>query len=114
MNKYIGETAKAAHKKANELECGGTYKLDGPQAVTYSRLRKLEGGDYKRTERQRTVIKKLFEKITTTDISTINEIIDTVFPQVWGTVPVFRLRKRTASIIRRPGTWLWLRDWQRM
>ena len=82
MNKYIGETAKAAHKKANELECGGTYKLDGPQAVTYSRLRKLEGGDYKRTERQRTVIKKLFEKITTTDISTINEIIDTVFPQV--------------------------------
>ncbi len=82
MNKYIGETAKAAGKKANKLESGGTYTLDGPQAVTYSRLRKLEGGDYKRTERQRTVIKKLFEKITATDIATINEIIDTVFPQV--------------------------------
>lgn len=82
MNKYIKETAKAAGKKANELESGGTYTLDGPQAVTYSRLRKLEGGDYKRTERQRTVIKKLFEKITTTDIATINDIIDTVFPQV--------------------------------
>ena len=25
MNKYIGETAKAAHKKANELEGAGTY-----------------------------------------------------------------------------------------
>ena len=82
MNKYIGETAKAAHKKANELEGAGTYTLDGPQAVTYSRLRKLEGGDYKRTERQREVIQKLFDKITTTDLSTINEIIDTVFPQV--------------------------------
>ena len=82
MNKYIGETAKAAGKKANELSGAGTYTLDGPQAVTYSRLRKLEGGDYKRTERQREVIKKLFEKVTATDLAAINEIIDTVFPQV--------------------------------
>lgn len=82
MNKYIGETAKAAKKKANELDGGGTYTLDGPQAVTYSRLRKLEGGDYKRTERQRTVIMKLFEKVKTTDPVTLNDMIDTVFPQV--------------------------------
>lgn len=82
LNKYIGETAKAAGKKAKELDGGGTYTLDGPQAVTYSRLRKLEGGDYKRTERQRTVIKKLFKKIKTTDLATLNDIIDTVFPQV--------------------------------
>lgn len=82
MNKYIKETAKAAGKKAKELDGGGTYKLDGPQAVTYSRLRKLEGGDYKRTERQRTVIRELFKKIKTTDLATINDIIDTVFPQV--------------------------------
>lgn len=82
MNKYIGETAKAAGKKAKKLDSGGTYTLDGPQAVTYSRLRKLEGGDYKRTERQRTVINKLFKKIKKTDLATLNEIIDTVFPQV--------------------------------
>lgn len=82
MNKYVGETAKVAKKKANKLSKGGTYTLDGPQAVTYSRLRKLEGGDYKRTERQRVVIKRLFEKIKTTDLSTINDIIDTVFPQI--------------------------------
>lgn len=82
MNKYIGETVKAADKEAKELEGAGTYTLDGPQAVTYSRLRKLEGGDYKRTERQREVIKKLFEKVTSTDLATINKIIDTVFPQV--------------------------------
>lgn len=82
MNKYIGETAKAAGKKANELPGGGTYILDGPQAVTYARLRKLEGGDYKRTERQRTIIKLLFDKIKTTDIATVNKMIDTVFPQI--------------------------------
>lgn len=82
LNKYVGETARAADKEANTLSGGGVYNLDGPQAVTYARLRKLEGGDYKRTERQRLVIQKLFEKAIHTDLATLNEIVDTVFPQV--------------------------------
>ena len=82
LNDYLGETAEAAGKKAERLPGGGMYNLDGPQAVTYARLRKLEGGDYKRTERQRLVLQKLFEKAKETDISTLNEIVDTVFPQV--------------------------------
>lgn len=82
LNDYLGETAEAAGKKAKPLSGGGTYNLDGPQAVTYARLRKLEGGDFKRTERQRLVLQKLFEKAKETDIGTLNEIVDTVFPQV--------------------------------
>ena len=82
LNKYIKETAKVAGKEAHELSGGGTYTLDGPQAVTYARIRKLEGGDYKRTERQRVVIKALFNKAKKMDIATLNSIIDTVFPQV--------------------------------
>lgn len=82
LNKYVDETAKVSKKEANHLDGAGTYKMDGPQAVTYARLRKLEGGDYKRTERQRIVIEKMFEKAVHTNLSTINEIIDTVFPQV--------------------------------
>lgn len=82
LNKYLKETAKVAGKEAHFLNGGGTYNLDGPQAVTYARLRKLKGGDYKRTERQRTVIRKVFDKVKRTDIGTLNEIINTVFPQV--------------------------------
>ena len=82
LNHYVGETAKAADKKANKLSGGGVYNLDGPQAVTYARLRKLEGGDFKRTERQRVVIERIFEKAVHMDLATLNEIIDTVFPQV--------------------------------
>lgn len=82
LNKYIKETARVAGKEAHTLSKGGTYVLDGPQAVTYARLRKLEGGDYKRTERQRVVIKALFGKIKKIDLKTLNSIIDTVFPQV--------------------------------
>lgn len=82
LNKYVAETAKASKKKANKLDGAGTYNLDGPQAVTYARLRKLEGGDYKRTERQRLVINKIFEKVKKMDLRTLNKIVDTVFPQV--------------------------------
>ena len=82
LNEYLGETARVAGKKAKEISGGGVHKLDGSQAVTYARLRKLEGGDYKRTERQRTVIKAIFAKATNMDIGTINKIIDKVFPQI--------------------------------
>ena len=82
LNKYLGETAKVAQKEAHKLSGGGTYNLDGPQAVTYARLRKLEGGDYKRTERQRLVIQKIFEKAVKMDVRTLNKLVDTVFPQV--------------------------------
>lgn len=82
LNKYVEETAKASKKKAHKLDGAGTYNLDGPQAVTYARLRKLEGGDYKRTERQRLVIDKIFKKAKTMDLKTLDKIVDTVFPQV--------------------------------
>lgn len=82
MNSYIKETASVAGKKAKKLKSGGTYLLDGAQTVTYSRIRKLKGGDYKRTERQRIVIEKLFQKAKETDVGTLNQIVDAVFPQI--------------------------------
>lgn len=82
MNKYIGETASVSGKTANYLDGAGTYTMDGVQATTYARIRKLEGGDYKRTERQRIVLEKMFEKAMDTNVLTINKIIDQVFEKV--------------------------------
>ena len=82
LNQYLVETASVAGTESSYLEGPGTYNMDGAQAVTYARLRKLEGGDFKRAERQRIVIQKMFDKAMKTNISTINEIVDTVFPQV--------------------------------
>lgn len=82
LNEYLRETAEVAGTEVNWLGGAGVYNMDGAQAVTYARLRKLEGGDFKRTERQRIVIQKMFEKGIKTNLATINEIIDTVFPQV--------------------------------
>lgn len=82
INEYLQETADVAGTEANFIERAGEQHLDGAQAVTYARIRSTAGGDYTRTERQRLVIQKLFEKAVKTNLSTINEIIDTVFPQV--------------------------------
>ncbi len=82
LNKYIQETAKVAGTQANGFSEAGKQHLDGAQAVTYARIRSTAGGDYTRTERQRLVIEKLFEKVMKTNLSTVNKIVDKVFPQV--------------------------------
>lgn len=82
LNKYINETARSAGKEAHRVENSGLQLLDGSQATTYARIRSTAGGDFTRTERQRLVIEKMFEKALEADLGTINAIIDEVFPQV--------------------------------
>lgn len=84
LDGYINETAESAGMTSELLpdENGGTYKLNGVQATAYCRIRYTSGSDFKRTERQRTVISKIIEKTKTSSIFTINKIIDDVFPQI--------------------------------
>lgn len=82
INQYIPETANSAGKTANYLSSAGLQTLDGTQATTYARIRSTAGGDFTRTERQRLVIEKMFEKAKAADLGTLNAIIDKVFPQV--------------------------------
>lgn len=83
LNNYCVETAKVTEKKYEDLpEVAGTYNLNGVQAVSYARIRYTAGDDFKRTERQRTVVNKMVEKALASDMGTINKLIDTVFPQV--------------------------------
>ncbi|MCD8365899.1 MAG: LCP family protein [Clostridiales bacterium] len=56
-------------KFCGTITSAGTYLLDGDQAVKYSRIRYASGGDYKRSERQRTVLFNLFEKAKTLSVT---------------------------------------------
>lgn len=60
----------------------GTQVLDGVQATAYCRIRYTSGDDFKRAERQRTVLMKVAEKAQQAGVGTINKIIDKVFPKV--------------------------------
>lgn len=65
INGYIDEVNKVRGTSSAHITKAGTYTLDGTQAVAYSRIRYTAGADYKRTERQRTILFKVFEKAKT-------------------------------------------------
>lgn len=64
------------------INAPGTYKLNGEQALAYSRIRHAAGGDYKRTERMRTVIMAVFNSVKTKNISELNRIADEILPRI--------------------------------
>lgn len=82
MNKYIEDTSKNVGRKANKITSAGKQHLDGIQAVTYARIRKTAGGDYKRTERMRTVLTEVFKKAKKMDAGKLNELANKILPQV--------------------------------
>ncbi len=45
------------------LDGGGTLKLNGKQALSYSRIRYVGNADFERTERQRTVMSQVLKKV---------------------------------------------------
>lgn len=59
----------------------GTYNLTGQQALAYGRIRKIDS-DYVRTERMRTVLINVFEKIKGLPLSKLNVLIDELLPHV--------------------------------
>ena len=58
----------------------GLQTLNGLQATAYCRIRYTAGDDFKRAERQRTVLLACFEKAKTASVSTLNSILDSVMP----------------------------------
>lgn len=82
LNNYTVETSKVTGVTTSKLTKPGLQTLDGVQATSYARIRYTEGGDYKRTERQRLVIQKIAEKAKKADLGLINKIVDKVFPSI--------------------------------
>lgn len=82
INDYIDATSKSSGIKSSHITKTGKQTLDGVQAVAYSRIRYTEGGDYKRTERMRTVIEAMLTKAKTLSLGQLNSLVDTILPRV--------------------------------
>lgn len=84
MNNYCVETSKVTGKDYTPIDpvVAGSYMLNGVQSVSYARIRYTDGGDFRRASRQRTVLELIAQKAQTMSLSTINKIIDSVFPQI--------------------------------
>ena len=64
------------------INAAGTYTLTGDQALSYSRIRYASGGDYVRTERQRTVLNALFNRASTLSVTALPGLLNEVLPYV--------------------------------
>ncbi|NLZ46643.1 MAG: LCP family protein, partial [Clostridiales bacterium] len=65
-----------------KLSSGGTYTLNGRQALSYARIRYVGDGDFERTERQRKVLMKVLEKLKSSNVKQLDNFLNTLLPQV--------------------------------
>ena len=86
INDYISATASIVGKRSKSITRSGEQTLDGVQAVAYSRIRYTAGGDYKRTERMRTVLTAIGNKAKKLNVSQLNKLATTILPRVYTNI----------------------------
>ena len=72
---YMKELNELTGHNSTPPASGGTYTLDGVQACAYARIRYGGGDDYRRTERQRTVLTAMMQKAQKSNILTLNKLM---------------------------------------
>jgi len=86
INDYISATGSIVGKRSKSITRSGEQTLDGVQAVAYSRIRYTAGGDYKRTERMRTVLTAIGNKAKKLNVSQLNKLATTILPKVYTNI----------------------------
>ena len=99
INNYIDETSKVSHTKSHHINNPGVQKLDGVQAVAYSRIRYTAGGDQKRAERMRTVVSAMIDKAKTLNMSQLNNLADIILPKVRTNIDTAEIWKMVPKLI---------------
>lgn len=84
LNDYVKEMNRLSDRP-EETYCltePGLQHLNGVQALGYSRIRYVGRDDFQRTERQRLIITKLFEKIKTINLMEMNDLLNVFLPKI--------------------------------
>ncbi len=100
INGYCVENKEVTGVDYTPLTQSGYVHLEGIQALAYTRIRYTEGWDYKRTERQRTVINLCYEKAKEKGIPALISIANNVLPNIstsMSTVEIISLISGMAS-----------------
>ncbi|MFQ6843197.1 MAG: LCP family protein [Lachnospiraceae bacterium] len=82
LNAYLVETSQVTGVSYENVQSSGMQHLSGIQAMAYCRIRYTEGWDYKRTERQRLVLEKIFEGAKSQGVTTLASMIGTMMPYI--------------------------------
>ena len=101
INEYINHLNYIEGKSSSNIYSAGIQHLDGIQALAYSRIRYTAGGDYERTQRHRTVLNALFNKILSSPVTSYPALLNDLLPYVetsLSTTEILSLATEVASI----------------
>ncbi|MBU3180988.1 LCP family protein [Clostridium psychrophilum] len=104
INSYMNETAGIEKKAVTKLENPGTQNLNGLQAVAYSRIRYTTGGDFKRTERQRTVLTAMLTKIESLGDTQFPSVVSKLLPLTETSISSINILKLGTKVITTKST----------
>ena len=82
LNRIIRLANKTNTNETETIQSVGTQTLDGTQAVSYMRIRKVGNGDYERMGRQREVISLTANKLLSANPFKLLSLIDTILPAI--------------------------------
>lgn len=82
INDHIRDLNKLNNTNCPLITASGVQHVNGTQALAYCRIRYTAGGDGERTERQRIVLNKLFQKFTEVSPSKYPSILNELMPMV--------------------------------
>ncbi|MCL2865151.1 MAG: LCP family protein [Lachnospiraceae bacterium] len=103
MNLYSADTA--AHVGVPMPEWidenqPGIHRLDGVQAVSFSRIRFTEGDDFRRTERQREVLDQVVHRMTRANPVQLLRVRDEVIPQMSTNLTTEEVLLQVLNLVR--------------
>ena len=101
INDYINNLNALNKTNVNSITSAGTQHVNGTQALAYCRIRYTAGGDGERTERQRIVLSKLFEKFNQVSPAKYPTILNELMPMVTTSLSsgeILNLAKIVASM----------------
>lgn len=81
INDYIANLNQINKTNVDKIENVGMHHLNGTQALAYCRIR-YDGGDQRRTERQRTVLEAILNKMKDTSPTKYPAILNELLPLV--------------------------------
>lgn len=82
INNYISDIDNKDGTKTTPITSAGIQHVNGAQALSYARIRYTSGGDYERTQRHRTVLSAVFNKLYSAPISSYNSLLNEILPYV--------------------------------
>lgn len=82
LNGYLVETSEVTGVEYTTIDSPGLQTVTGIQAMAYCRIRYTEGWDYKRTERQRIVLEKIFQKAQAKGVAGLLPLVNVMMDYV--------------------------------